>query len=263
MHILITGAAGGIGSALVREFESQYEPGTICFTLVDVHQDLLGAVGNGSNLYLRLSQDLSEVHALESMLEQATKQFGPVDLLVNNAGIMNVGPWEKFGWENATLLLNVDLLCPLKLMHLVLPHMKIRGQGGVINISSMAGVVPLPGCAYYGAAKAGIAMASECLRAELRDTGVNILTVYPGPVRTTLERDARKQLNETWLTKMIPVGEAQPIAGAIFRAWSRGDSRVVFPSIYGLGFRFRSAAIALTGRFAPQPSARSQESAIP
>jgi short-subunit dehydrogenase len=110
----------------------------------------------------------------------------------------------------------------------------------------MAGRVPLKGCVFYGAAKAGLAMASEIARAELASRGVHVVTVYPGPVRSALERGARAQYPDGLLARRVPVGEAGPLARKIVDAIEQKRARVVYPSLYELGYR----AVGLASRFA-------------
>ncbi len=105
----------------------------------------------------------------------------PVDVLVNCAGFMELVSFAGTSWELGRALIDVDLISPLRLMSLAVPGMRARGEGLVVNVASMAGLVPLRGSSYYGAAKAGLAMASEVARIELARDGVHVMTVYPAP----------------------------------------------------------------------------------
>jgi 2-hydroxycyclohexanecarboxyl-CoA dehydrogenase len=131
--------------------------------------------------------------------------------------------------------------------------MVARGSGWVINVSSLAGVTPLRGCSYYGAAKAGLAHASEIARIELAPRGVRVLTVYPGPVRSGLERRARDQFAQSRARDWIPTGDPEPLARAVLRAVERGAARVVYPRIYGVANRAPRIAGFITARISPEP----------
>jgi short-subunit dehydrogenase len=117
----------------------------------------------------------------------------------------------------------------------------------------MAGVTPLRGCAFYGAAKAGLAMASEIARSELAPLGVHVVTVYPGPVRSGLERRARAQVPANALTRLWPTGEAEPLAARIVDACEKKKPRVVYPPFYEVANRFPRFAGRASVALSPMP----------
>jgi short-subunit dehydrogenase len=251
-HILVTGAAGAIGSAIVRSMNKAVP--TLRFSLVDLDQAAVEresrALGPSARGYV---WDLSEPDALEAHLAVTVTEQGPVDALVNCAGIMEVRSLAATDWALARRLLRIDLESPLRLLSLVVPRMKERGRGTVINVSSMAGVAPLRGCAYYGAAKAGLAMASEIARLELRPHGVHVVTVYPGPVRSGLERRARGQTPQTLMARLLPTGGADPLAERVVEACMERRARVVYPDFYAVANRFPRLVGRFTSRLSPMP----------
>jgi NAD(P)-dependent dehydrogenase (short-subunit alcohol dehydrogenase family) len=117
----------------------------------------------------------------------------------------------------------------------------------------MAGVTPLRGCTFYGAAKAGLAMASEIARLELLPHGVQVVTVYPGPVRSGLERRARAQVPADWITRVLPTGDAEALAARVIGALDRGQARVVYPSLFEVAHRAPRVAGWITSRYSPVP----------
>src|SRR5262249_3961453 len=126
--------------------------------------------------------DLADPAQASAWLGDAVAAFGEVDVLVNNAGVQIVARTEEIDVAAMRSLFEVDRLSPLALVQAVLPAMLRRRAGTIVNVTSVAGLAPTPGMTHYSAAKAGLAAASECLRGELRDTGINVVTVYPGPV---------------------------------------------------------------------------------
>ncbi len=128
-----------------------------------------------------------------------------------------------------------------------------RRAGTIVYVASMAGVTPLRGCAYYGAAKAGLAMASEIARLELLPLGVNVVTVYPGPVRSGLERRARAQATPTLMARFLPTGEPEPLARRIVEACEQRKARVIYPPIFDLASRFPTLTGRLTRSMSPRP----------
>src|SRR5262249_29420993 len=142
----------------------------------------------------------------------------------------------------------------LRLMHLVVPGMIGRGRGFVVNVTSMAGRVPLKGCAFYGAAKAGLSIASEITRKELAHRGVRVVTVYPGPVASALERAARAQYAAGVLQRAVPTGRPDALAERILDAIERGRARVIYPAVYELGWHAQNAAAWLALAAGPNPT---------
>jgi short-subunit dehydrogenase len=249
-HILITGAAGAIGSALAARFAARHPEARL--TLVDVAEAPLRAVAAALGPLAEARRwDLTQVDALPGLWRELTDARGPVDVLVNCAGLMDILSIGGTGWSRGATLLGVNLLGPLRLIDLALPEM---GRGGcIVNVSSMAGRVPLKGCTYYGAAKAGLAMASEIAHVELAVQGIHVVTVYPGPVASGLEAHARGQVARSLVAKYIPTGTPEVLAGKIVDACDRGVARVVYPSVYGVPFVLNALAARVTASVGPEP----------
>jgi len=242
-HVLVTGAAGAIGGALAELLtKAIHEKNPRArMTLVDKKPLPNGVVW-----------DLSKPDTLEAAWAHVVKDE-PVDVLVNCAGFMELVSFAGTSWELGRSLLDVDLVAPLRLMSLAVPSMKARGRGAVVNVASLAGLVPLRGSSYYGAAKAGLAMASEIAHLELRPSGVDVVTVYPGPVASELERRARAQVPATFVSRAIPTGDARGLAAAIVRALQKRSARVIYPPVYQPAAEMLSIARRVTARFSPSP----------
>jgi short-subunit dehydrogenase len=250
-HCLVTGAARGIGRALAERMAAELAPRAL--SLVDIEegeaQRVAQAIGPHATAF---GADLADLDSLPALVERCVAAHGPIELLVNNAGIIDLRPVAGFGWDRALRLLEVDLLAPLRLVDLTLGAMLEAGRGVIINVASMAAVAPLRGAAYYGAAKAGLANASEVLAAEVREAGVRVVTVYPGPVTTALEQGARAQITPTRLGRLLPTGQPDELARLIVRAVQRGEPRVVYPRAYELARLAAGVAGAITARFSPR-----------
>jgi short-subunit dehydrogenase len=238
-HVLVTGAAGAIGGALAELLAKECPRARM--TLVDKRAMAKGVVW-----------DLSKPDALEAAYAELGE---PVDVLVNCAGFMELMSFAGTPWELGRALLDVDLVAPLRLMSLAVPPMKESARGVVVNVASLAGLVPLRGSSYYGAAKAGLAMASEIAHLELRPHGVDVVTVYPGPVASELERRARAQLPRTIAARAIPIGDARGLAAAIVRAIEKRGARVIYPPFLKPAAEMLSIARRVTARFSPSPLA--------
>lgn len=250
-HVLITGAAGAIGAALARTLRARHPAAKL--TLVDVDETGAGRVAREVGAAEVAAWDLAKPDTLPAAVEAVVAHRGPIDMLVNCAGIMEMRSLAGTPWSLGTRLLDIDLVSPLRLMSLVAPSMIERRGGMIVNLSSLAGVTPLRGATFYGAAKAGLAMASEIARLELLPHGVRVVTVYPGPVRSDLEKRARAQLPPAWIARNLPVGEPEPLARRIVEACDRGEARVVYPSFYELANRAPRLAGWITAAFSPTP----------
>jgi len=249
-HIVITGAAGAIGAALARSMRSTWPQSSLALVDREDCSALARELGDARSF----TADLSQVDSLDDLVARI-EQDGPIDGLVNCAGIMRVQNVASWKWEDASTLFAIDLLAPLRLMDLVVHGMVERGAGLVINISSMAGRVPLRGCAYYGAAKAGIAMASEIARADLADRGVQVITVYPGPVRSALEAGARADYGGGGLFgRFAPTGEPAELAARIMDAISDDEPRVIYPRLYGVGWTAPNLSRWFALSYGPPPA---------
>ncbi len=252
-HVLVTGAAGAIGAAVARAMRAAW-PGTQ-LALLDrdaaAMEPLAAELGDATCHGV----DLRDLDGLPAAVERIAER-SPLDGLVNCAGIMRVKHVASWQWEEARDLLAVDLLAPLRLQDLVVHGMVERGRGLIINIASMAGKVPLKGCTYYGASKAGLAMASEIARADLEPQGIQVLTVYPGPVRSALEQGARDAYGGGGLFwRLAPPGEAAELASRIMQAIERDDPRVIYPRLYGVGWSATNLARWIALSYGPPPVA--------
>jgi len=245
-HVVITGAAGAIGSALAHAIRRAWP--SVELALVDRDVDGLARVaggvggaaasarGGGVGAVTMHPADLRELETLPSLIARIA-EAGPIDGLVNCAGVMRVQQLASWRWQDAWDLLALDLLAPLRLQDLVAREMVARGTGTLVNVASMAGRVPLRGCAYYGAAKAGLAMASEIARADLGDRGVRVVTVYPGPVRSALEQGARDAYGGGGIFgRLAPTGDPAELAARVVHAIEHDEPRVIYPRVYGLGW---------------------------
>jgi len=248
-HVLVTGAAGAIGGALARAMRAAWPDARLA--LLDRDEAPLGALAaelGGCSVHV---VDLRELDALPDLVAG----LAPLDGLVNCAGVMRVQRLASWRWEEARDLVAIDLLAPLRLQDLVVHGMVERGRGLIVNVASMAGKVPLRGCAYYGASKAGLGLASEIARADLAPHGVQVVTVYPGPVRSALERGARADYGGGGLIgRLAPTGEPDELARRIMAAIARDEPRVIYPRLYGVGWSAPQLSSWFALAYGPPPA---------
>ncbi len=136
--------------------------------------------------------DLSKNHERQQIVATLTENGFLPDLLINNAGLGDYGEFATADWKKLEAMLHVNIEALTHLTHSLLPQMIERGSGAIINVSSLASVIPIPDFAVYAATKAYVTSFSEALRIELKDYDIPVLAVCPGPVRTGFGEVARR-----------------------------------------------------------------------
>ena len=282
-HAVVTGASSGIGATLARELAAH----GWSITLVARREALLHtlaaelrALGARTHVVARDLGDWSRepteggrtgsaevptaslanssASPTTDWLAGAEAALGPIDVLVNNAGVQIIDPTVDVAPEDGEALLRLDLMAPLRLTQAVLPAMLARGAGTIVDVASMAALAPTPGMFHYNAAKAGLAAASESLRGELRGTGVHVVTVYPGVIDTTAMARAglAKFDASSRVLAWTPRGREDVLATLVRRAIERRRARVIYPHSGVLARWFPAATRWLLDRFTPRLSRR-------
>lgn len=231
MHVIITGASAGIGAALARAFAATGAHLTLVARRRALLDTLAGALDTPTHV---VAADLASPATAADWLPAAEAALGPVDVLINNAGMQVIGPTASVDIERAEASLRLNLLTPLRLTHAVLPGMIARGRGTIVDIASMAALAPTAGMTWYNASKAGLAGASEALRGELRPTGVHVVTVYPGIIPTDMGTQGLKAYRPSRMLAMQPQGTTEGLAARVVRAVAKRQPRVIYPRIYGV-----------------------------
>lgn len=252
MHIFLTGASTGIGNAIAVELDNHFK-GEAFFSLVSRKKELLDGVAKTlkgkSAVY---AADLSEPVVAEMTLERAIKENGPVDILINNAGMQNIDHFTSIKNDDADKLFKLNYTTPTRLMRKVLPSMAERNSGTIINIASLGGITPTPYMAEYCASKAALASLAVGLSGEYKDTRIHFLTVYPGPVETAMADYAGGRYEKDAM-KRVPFGTTDGLAKEIRIALEKKKHKVVYPAIYKTAEMFRDFSIWVTAQMAPKP----------
>jgi short-subunit dehydrogenase len=184
-RVLVTGGSRGIGAALARGLRDRgAQPALVARPSAELSAVATEVDGDA------YPYDLSDLPGIAALVERIEVD-GPVDVLINNAGVSHVGWFLDRTPAEIDQVLTVNLLAPMHLCRLLLPRMLKRGRGHVVNISSMAGVIAPPGLASYSASKAGLSHFTAGLRADLRDTPLRFTTVHLGSVSTDMDEEAR------------------------------------------------------------------------
>lgn len=179
---IITGASRGLGRAFAVAFASEGASVVAVDVLDSV--DTCKAVRQAGGEAIAIKADISSEKATQNMAAETLRAFGKIDILVNNAGIYRMIPFAELtlaDWQK-TLAVNLEgaFLCTKA----VVPHMREKKYGRIINIASGQALVGLPGYAHYSASKAGLVALTRCTSSELGDDGINVNCICPGLTET-------------------------------------------------------------------------------
>jgi len=192
--VLITGASVGIGREFARQLANR--AGSLVLVarrserLADLSEELIRC-NPKLNIHVRVV-DLANKLQIERLIEWLSQDKIDIDLLINNAGLGDSGPFATSDPARNQQIMLVNIIALTSLTRRLLPQMIARKRGAILNVSSSAGFLPIPGFAVYAATKAYVTSLSEALRAELRGTGVSVSTLCPGPVHTEFGEVAKR-----------------------------------------------------------------------
>lgn len=267
--VLITGSSRGLGFALAREFARHGARLVICARHEESLQTARAALERDSGAeVLAVPCDISQREQVERLVRLATERFGQIDVLVNNAGIIMVGPAETMTIADYEEALGSIFWGAVYATFAVLPAMRARGSGHITNITSIGGKVSVPHLLPYSAAKFALVGFSEGLRAEVAKHGIRVTTIAPGLMRTGSPPNAwfkgKHDEEYTWfsLSDNLPATSisARRAAKTIVAATRRGAAEVILSPqakllawFHGLLPGTTSDILALIDRFLPAP----------
>jgi short-subunit dehydrogenase len=183
---LITGASAGIGDEFARQLAMRAQS----LVLVARREERLNEWREELrhrnaqlNVHVR-AVDLCDKSQIDDLIAWLERDKINIDCLINNAGLGDYGSFATSDPERNGRIIQVNIVALTLLTRRLLPQMIARKRGAILNVSSSAGFLPIPGMAVYGASKAYVNSLSEALRAELRGTGVTVTALCPGPVHT-------------------------------------------------------------------------------
>jgi len=193
---LVTGSTSGIGLGIARALAASGANVILNgFGDADAIEQVRAGIASDFGVEVAYDgADLADPAAIEAMMSRATKRFGAVDVLVNNAGIQHVAPVDEFPVEKWNAILAINLSAAFHVTRLALPAMKARGWGRVINVASAHAIVASPFKSAYVAAKHGIAGFTKAVALEVATHGITVNAVCPGYVLTPL---VEKQIPDT------------------------------------------------------------------
>ena len=253
-RVLLTGASSGIGRELARVLAEHGARLALAARREHLLESLAGEIESaGRGRPAVLPTDLSERGAAASLARRASDALGGVDVLVNNAGVgVGGNQWRVGDRDEARACLETNFWSPLALTAELVPHMRERGSGAVVNVTSIAQVMTLWSLGHYSASKAALALATETLRLELTGSGVHVLEVVAGPTDTAVQGESKLIGGAAEMLKNAPMGKPDELARRIARALERERARLVYPralrAVYELPSLYRVYAPLMARR---------------
>lgn len=215
---LVTGASSGIGAAVARDLGARGYHLALAARRKDALESVASAIRTSGGGAIPLVCDVTKSEQIASCVAHTMQEFGRIDVLVNNAGIMHngliagadVGEWRE--------MIDVNLLGLMLVTHAVLPHMKVAGGGHIVNISSVAGRIITVNNGVYNVTKWGVNVFSEALRKEIYSDKIKVTVIGPGVVETDLkEKIANPEARATFkafAAQLEPL-TVEDVAGAV------------------------------------------------
>ncbi|MFA5124031.1 SDR family NAD(P)-dependent oxidoreductase [Zavarzinia sp.] len=188
---VVTGAASGIGQALARDFARRGCTLAISDINADRLETLAGELRRQGTMVLTQAMDVSDRAAFFAFAERVIGELGGADIVVNNAGVALVGSIDSLPIEQIEWLMGINFWGVVYGTKAFLPHMLAKKSGSIVNISSVFGLIGVPGQGAYCAAKFAVRGFTETLRQEVHGSGVHIGCVHPGGIKTNIAASAR------------------------------------------------------------------------
>lgn len=224
--VIVTGAGGGIGSAIAERFASEGAK----VVVTDVNQELIDAtvalVKSQGGDVIGINADISDEQAAHGLVHQVIDTYGRVDVLCNNAGINIRGPLMAISAADFKKTMDVNLFAMVYLCQAVIPHMQKQGGGAIVNTASQWGLYPAPNHIAYNVSKAAVASFTQNLARDYAPDKIRVNGVCPGEIGTPMLQKAAefKGLTFADFDKMVPFGRiGKPAEVAALYAFLASD----------------------------------------
>jgi NAD(P)-dependent dehydrogenase (short-subunit alcohol dehydrogenase family) len=232
----VTGGARGIGRAIAEELVARGASVALADRDILTAERTAATLRDGDERAIACELDVRDRAQWDAVVGDVEAELGPVDILINNAGIMAIGQYLEMDEDVDRLQMEVNLMGVLHGMRAVVPQMVKRGRGHVVNIASVAGKIGTPFIASYSAAKHGVVGMTDAVGYELKDTGVKFTVVMPSLVETELISGTGRP---KWPAPVTPRAVAVATARAIVKEQEEvfvprfGRMSVVLPALLG------------------------------
>jgi|TARA_B110000908_G_scaffold31759_1_gene37823 short-subunit dehydrogenase len=225
--IIITGASAGVGAACARLF-AHHKAKLVLVARGEAALNIIADELRSQCEVLAVVMNVANNDDCLTLLEKAEATFGAIHVLINNAGMHARGNLETVAPLDVAAMVDINLRAPLLLSSAAIPYLQRAGEGAIVNVGSLAGRAPLQGAATYSATKAGLRAFSYALADELRDSGISVGSVSPGPIDTGFIMDEIDEVEDIVFSQ--PMSTAQQVAEGIMAVASGDEVEVVLPA---------------------------------
>ena len=223
---LITGASSGIGEAFAKELASDKTNLILVARSADKLEQIASRLREQYSVEVDVIPcDLIAPQATHNLFEQISQKDSQIDLLINNAGFGDYGEFCTRNLSKQVEMIQLNITALVELTYLFLPGMKERRQGGIINVSSIAGFQPLPYMSVYSATKAFVLHFSEALWAENKNNGVSILALCPGATESNFAKVA--EFPQSSFGAGVKLATAEEVVRDALSALAKNQSNIV------------------------------------
>ncbi len=236
--VIITGASQGAGKATALHFAQRGYDVALAARQLDRLEAVAQEIRDLGQQAIAVPTDIGDAQQVQTLIDKAISALGPIDVLINNAGICLTGPVEHTSIQDWQNIINTNLWGCVNTIQALLPHLLERGQGTIVNLGSFGGKMPLPEMTAYCTSKYAVTGLSDTLRMELAPKGIHVAAVHPGVINSNfMERaqfrggtaaeagDRQRQLSQT--LKMGWVSQPEDIAKAVWKAVEKRQADVV------------------------------------
>ena len=213
---VVTGAASGMGRAtawLLADEGAKVAALDIDRAGVD---ETVAAIADAGGAAVAVACDLADPEAMEQAVAQVRAELGPVDILINNAGMAAGGPVDAADFEDVwAAVLEVNLAAQMRLVRACLDDLKRNGDGRIVNVASTEGIMATPNNSSYTVSKHGVVGLTRALAVELGRWGVTANAVCPGPIRTNMTASIPEEAKQTYARRRVPArryGDPEEVA---------------------------------------------------
>lgn len=268
--ILITGGSRGLGLELARQLSAKGARLAICARTEEQLEKARVELAQSGTDVIALPVDLTSRSEVKNMVSEIVKHFGRIDVLINNAGIVQVGPHDSMNLKDYEQAMDANFWAALYTMHHSLPHFMRQGEGRIVNVTSIGGKIAVPHLLPYTASKFALVGLSEGLHAELKKHNIHVTTIVPNLMRTGSPRNVTVKGDQEKEYAWFKHADSNPLlsqkvnvaARSVIRALEYGEAEAILSLtakaatiLQGIAPRWVSALMTLANRFLPDNTA--------
>jgi len=273
--VLVTGGSRGVGLEMARQLAEEKAKLVICARDEQELQKAAEELSPKAKDFMAITCDLRDKYQIQKMMAEIEARMGPVEILINNAGMIQVGPMEEMKEEDYDNAMKIHFWAPFHAIKEVLPGMQKNKKGRIVNIVSVGGKVSFPHLLPYNASKFALSGLSEGLTAELEKYNIKVTTVYPGLMTTGSPRNidvmGQHEKEYSWfsIADSLPVlsMDATKAAKKILKAMKEGEKSLTLTAsakvadiLHAVSPDLTISFFELINSFLPEPDGNVKES---